>query len=102
MDTFLPEEVTIVPLAPLVNPSIPFQMCLNTVKWFVKEFQYSQGQFNIPSRSSSYKMGQNLAQNLCGLFWFLFPIQQTDIMVQMRHWLPYVTRPLYCFHSHVI
>ena len=77
-------------------------MCLHVVKWVVKEFQYSQGRFIIPRRSENYKMGPNLGQNLCGLFWFLFPIQQTDIMVHMRRWLPHVTLPLYCYHSHVI
>ncbi len=77
-------------------------MCLHKVKWAVKEFQYSQGQLKIPSRPANCKMGQNLGQNMYGMFWFLCPIQQTDVMVQMRHWLPHVTRPLYCYHSHVL
>ncbi len=78
-----------------------YQMCLHTVKWVGNEFQYSQGRFIIPSRSTNDKIGQNLRQILYGLFWFLFPIQQSDIMVHMRHWLPQVTRPLHCYHSHV-
>ncbi len=67
----------------------------------VEEFQYFQGQFNVSNRSVYHRMGQSLGHNVCGLFWFLFPIEQTYVMVQIRRWLPYVTRPLYCYHSHV-